>query len=102
MDSINIQTEAQERPVYFIRKSPSPGILFRRLPVVLLLVYYVWILLSAWSMSFLWWWNLEEGLMWTVGGGSFFPVPRVGITAVITRSGFIDQVFYLIFMHGGI
>jgi hypothetical protein len=104
MDSINIQTEAQEKPAYFIRKFPSPSILRRRLPVVLLLLYYVWILLSAWSMSGMWWWSLEEGLMWSHGGpGSFFPIPSVGgIAAVITPANLIDQVFYLIFMHSGI
>ena len=42
--------------------------------------------------------------MWSSGGpGSFFPIPSwPGIAAIIVPGHLIDQVFYLIFMHGGI
>ncbi len=76
----------------------------RRVRVALLLVYYILILAFAWSLSGLWWWSLEEGLMWSSGGpGMFFPIPfPPGMLGVITPAYLVDQVFYLIFMHGGI
>ena len=42
--------------------------------------------------------------MWTSGGpGRFFPIPvPSGMLAVITHGYLVDQVFYLVFMHGGI
>ena len=42
--------------------------------------------------------------MWSSGGpGGFFPLPfPPGIAAVITPGLPIDNVFYLVFMHGGI
>ena len=72
--------------------------------VVALLAYYIWILTSVWSMSGLWLWNPEEGLMWTSGApGRFFPLPaQPGIAAVMSPAYPIDEVFYLVFMHGGI
>lgn len=104
MADTSIQTESQERTRYFVREPLRLGTLLRRLPVAILLVYYVWILLSAWSMSYSWSWSLDEGLTWSSGGpGSFIPIPsRPGYLAVITRAYLIDQIFYLIFMHGGI
>jgi len=76
----------------------------RRVRVALLLVYYILILAFAWSMSGSWWWSLEEGLMWSSGGpGIFFPIPfPPGMAGVITPAYLVDQVFYLVFMHGGI
>ena len=76
----------------------------RRVRVALLLVYYILILTFAWLMSGLWWWNLEEGLMWSSGGpGIFFPIPfPPGMAGVETPAYPVDQVFYLVFMHCGI
>jgi len=77
--------------------------LIRRIVASLVLVYYIWILVSAFSMGG-WWWSLEEGLMWSSGGpGGFFPIPTPpGNLAIITHGYLVDQVFYLIFMHIGI
>ena len=104
MASTNIQTIAQEKPSYFIRKSLSLDNLLRRSPVFLLLVYYVWILFSAWSMSNLWWWSLEDGLVWSSGPpGSFIPIlSGPGNYLYVSSAHLIDQIFYLIFMHYGI
>ncbi len=42
--------------------------------------------------------------MWTSGGpGRFFPIPvPPGVLAVITHGYLVDQIFYIMFMHGGI
>jgi len=55
----------------------------------------------------LWWWSLEEGLMWSFGPGRFFPIPappgaQIFIALGITHGYLVDHVFYLVFMHGGI
>jgi hypothetical protein len=104
MASTGNQTVSHEKPSYIIRRSPNSRILLSRSLVALLLVYYVWILFSAWSMSGHWRWSLERGLYWTSGGpGSFIPIPSgPGVLTVISPANLIDQVFYLIFMHYGI
>jgi len=105
MNNANNQTEPQEKPRYLTKKIPGrKEILVRRLPVALLLIYYLFILFSAWSTSHLWSWSLENGLEWSSGSaGSFFPIPSgPGILTVISPASLIDQVFYLIFMHYGI
>lgn len=104
MTGEDIQTEFREKPIYFIRKSLSPYNLLRRSPAVILLIYYVWILFSAWFLFGFWGWSFENGLIWSSGGpGSFIPIPsEPGHLAVITSGHLIDQVFYLIFMHYGI
>ena len=91
-----------------VKRHVDKAALKRRGAVALLLVYYIWILVSAWSMSKSWWWSLEEGLMWLSGGqGRFFPIPiqpgrQIFIPLDITHGYLVDQVFYLVFMHGGI
>ena len=104
MANTNNQTEPLEEPRYITKKSLSRNILIRRLPIALLLIYYLFILFSAWSTSHLWSWTIENGLQWSSGGaGSFFPIPSgPGILTVISPASLIDQVFYLIFMHCGI
>ncbi len=104
MASLSNQSQDSEKEQYFSVQSLTRSILRHRAPVALALVYYVWILFSAWSMSTLWSWNLEEGLVWTSGGfGMFFPIPiEPGMAAVMTGATIIDQVFYLVFMHSGI
>lgn len=106
MTDTNIQPESRERTRYFIKEPLKSGILLRRLPVAILLVYYAWILLSAWSMSYSWSWSLDEGLTWpSGGGGSFIPIPsrpsNLG-APMVTLASMTDQIFYLIFMHSGI
>jgi hypothetical protein len=104
MANTNNQTEFQDTKGYFTKESPSKVILRNRFPITLLLIYYILILFSAWSMSHMWSWSLENGLVWSSGGaGSFFPIPSgSGALTVITQASLIDQVFYLIFMHYGI
>jgi hypothetical protein len=87
-----------------VRRHMDEAARTRRVRVALLLVYYTLILVFAWSMSRLWWWSLEEGLMWSSGGpGMFFPIPfPPGMAGVITPAYPVDQVFYLVFMHCGI
>jgi len=98
------QFQSPKKEQYFSSQSLNRTLLRRRVPVAIALVYYVWILLSAWSMSILWGWNLEGGLMWTSGGaGRFFPIPLgPGEMTIVTSASIIDQVFYLVFMHSGI
>jgi hypothetical protein len=78
--------------------------LLRRAAVALLLVYYIWILTSAWSMSGMWWWNPEEGLMWSRAGLGFFPIPFMSDigAAVIAPAHPLEQMFYIMFMHCGL
>ncbi len=104
MTSSDNQFQSTEKEQYFSSQSLNRTILRHRAPVAIALVYYVWILYSAWSMSDLWSWNLEDGLIWSSGGfGMFFPIPiEPGMAAVITQAGIIDQVFYLVFIHSGI
>ena len=78
--------------------------LARVIVIVLLLGYYTWILTSAWAMSDLWYWNIEEGLIWIRGGVGFIPFPfrtETGI-AIPSRAHPIIETFYLVFMHNGI
>jgi hypothetical protein len=104
MTSKDDQTKFQEKRGYFIKKSASPNLLLHRLPVLLLLIYYVWILFSAWSMVGFWSWSPDGGLEWSSGGpGSFVPVPsEPGHLMYISKGYLVDQVFYLVFMHSGI
>jgi hypothetical protein len=96
--------EPQERPSVWAREPMTQYILLRRSPVVVLLIYYSWILFSAWSVSYLWGWSFEGGVMWSSGGpGTFFPFPRPpGEATVVTTASLLDQAFYLVFMHSGI
>ena len=86
-----------------IRRHMDRAALIRRVMVALLLVYYIWILISAWFIGG-WWWSLEEGLMWSsLPPGRFLPIPAPsGGYQVFSRAYLIDQIFYLVFMHGGI
>ena len=75
----------------------------RRVAVALLLIYYIWILVSALFLGG-WWWSLEEGLMWaTTGPGRFFPIPSPSGNLMALSHGYlVDEVFYLVFMHCGL
>ncbi|MGD2073081.1 MAG: hypothetical protein PVG65_06295 [Candidatus Thorarchaeota archaeon] len=87
-----------------IMKTPMnpPGKL--RILVALILIYYIWILLSVWSMYGQWWWDLEQGLMWASSDpGQFFPIPKPpGPEAMITQAYPHDHIFYLFFIQSGI
>ena len=87
-----------------VRRHVDRAALIRRVAVALLLVYYIWILTSAWSMSGSWWWSLEEGLMWIyTSPGRFLPIPVPPWGYQVFSQAYpIDEVFYLVFMHGGI
>ncbi len=103
MSESNTQNVESQNQNLLVRRHVDKVALKRRIIVSLLLVYYIWILVSAFSLC-CWWWSLEEGLMWTSGGpGRFFPFPaQPGIAGVLTHGYLVDQVFYLVFMHGGI
>ncbi|MFW9868086.1 MAG: hypothetical protein ACFFEL_00535 [Candidatus Thorarchaeota archaeon] len=104
MTEIRDQIKAKVKTRYFIRESLSKRALLYRSPIVLILIYYVWILISAWNMFDLWGWSLEEGLIWSSGGpGSFIPIPsEPGQMTVVTPGSMIDHIFYLIFIHYGL
>ncbi|MHA1862714.1 MAG: hypothetical protein ACTSWA_03015 [Candidatus Thorarchaeota archaeon] len=104
MTILDNQGVLREKNQYVILQSLDRATLRHRLPGGLVLIYYVWILFSAWFMSGLWSWNIGSGVTWTSGGpGMFFPIPMgPGMLTVITTANIIDQIFYLIFMHNGI
>ncbi|OLS29622.1 MAG: hypothetical protein ThorAB25_15610 [Candidatus Thorarchaeota archaeon AB_25] len=97
-------SESKEKPGFWVREPLTQSLLVRRSPTIVLLIYYIWILFSAWSMSYLWGWSLEGGVMWSSGGpGTFFPFPSPpGEATVVTTASLLDQAFYLVFMHSGI
>jgi hypothetical protein len=103
MSESNTQNVESQNQNLLVRRLIDRAALKRRIIASLVLVYYIWILVSAFSMGG-WWWSLEEGLMWSSGGpGRFFPIPTTpGNLAIITHGYLVDQVFYLIFMHIGI
>jgi len=86
-----------------VRRHVDRAALIRRIVASLVLVYYIWILVSAFSMGG-WWWSLEEGLMWSSSPpGRFFPIPAPpGPYMAISHASLIDNIFYLVFMHCGI
>ena len=86
-----------------VRRHVDRAALIRRVTVALLLVYYIWILVSAFSMGG-WWWSLEEGLMWlSFPPGRFFPIPAPPKGyQTLSHASLVDNIFYLVFMHGGI
>ena len=87
-----------------LRTPINKSAIYRRIPVALILIYYIWILIFAWSIQGLWSWSLERGLWWSSGGpGQFFPIPRPPGIATVESPGYHhDHVFYLLFMHSGI
>jgi hypothetical protein len=103
MSESNTQNVEFQNRNLLVRRHVDRAALLRRVAVAFLLVYYIWILISAWLIGG-WWWSLEEGLMWTSGGpGRFFPLPAPpGIAAVLTHAFLVDNIFYLVFMHCGI
>ena len=103
MNESSTQNMESQNQNLLVKRHVDKAARTRRVAVALLLVYYIWILVSAFSQC-CWWWSLEEGLMWTSGGpGMFFPIPvPPGILAVITHGYLVDQIFYIMFMHGGI
>jgi hypothetical protein len=86
-----------------VRRHVDRAALLRRVTVAAFLAYYIWILTSAFSMGG-WWWSPEEGLMWvSTIPGRFLPIPAPPEGYGVLSYGYpIDQVFYLVFMHGGI
>ena len=104
MTSSGNQGKSPEKKLYFTMQSLDRATLRRHLPAGRVLIYYVWILFSAWFMSGSWSRNIGSGVTWTSGGpGMFFPIPmEAGILAIITTAGIVDQIFYLVFMHNGI
>jgi len=104
MASSITQEKSPEKKQIFTKQSLDRATLRRRLLAGLVLIYYVYILYFAWSMSGQWWWSFGEGLMWSSGGpGMFFPIPMgPGMLAIITSANIVDQIFYLVFMHNGI
>ncbi len=97
------EEQAKEKPRLVVRRLFTRQCMKKRVLVIFFLAYYIWLLWSAYSMRG-WWWEPETGLMWSSGGpGMFFPFPLLpGIAAIITYASPFDQVFYLLFMHGGI
>ena len=77
--------------------------ILRRIPLALIMIYYLWILIFAWLMQNSWWWDLERGLMWSSSNpGQFFPIPKPpGHEMMITLAYPNDQNFYLVFIHNG-
>lgn len=107
----------QNPPTCVILRTPiNKSAILRRIPIALILIYYIWILVFAFSLlvrwdpelglkwSSVWWWDPEQGLIWSSGGpGQFFPIPKSpGMLTVITPAYPHDQIFYLIFMHNWI
>ena len=104
MNESSAQNVDSQNQNLLVKRYVDRAALIRRVAVALLLVYYIWILASAWSMSGSWWWSLEEGLMWiSTIPGRFFPIPAPpGGYWVISHASLVDNVFHLVFMHGGI
>ena len=91
----------QTSPV-FSRRVISKMSLLKRVLVILLLAYFIWILTFAWSWGVNW--SIDFGVHWTSGGpGTLFPIPSPpGNLTVITPAHPIDTLLYLIFMHNGL
>ncbi|MCK4278948.1 MAG: hypothetical protein KAW94_00050 [Candidatus Thorarchaeota archaeon] len=104
MSESNTQNVESQNQNLLVRRLIDRAALKRRIIASLVLVYYIWILTSAWSMIGLWWWSLEEGLMWSSTiPGRFFPIPAPpGGYWVISNGYLVDQVFYIMFMHCGV
>jgi hypothetical protein len=103
MSESNTQNVESQNQNLLVRRHVDKVALIHRVMVALLLVYYIWILVSAFSMDG-WRWSLEEGLMWSSGGpGRFFPISTPpGNLAIMTQAFLVDQAFYIMFMHCGI
>ena len=95
--------EVKEPSTMFVRRNITSGQIIRQTLVTLVLVYYIWLLLSAWN-NVGWWWTPENGVMWAMGfPGQFFPFPlTTGGIAIISHARPQDQLFYTYFMHRGI
>jgi len=104
MTNSETQAQSSDRKQYFTKQPFDMEARGERTPVFMALIYYLWVLYSAWSKSNSWSWNLEEGVVWTSGSaGWFFPIPLdPGMLAVLSPAFITDQIFYLIFMHGGL
>ena len=95
----------QDSHTNLIKRTPiNKSTILRRIPVALILIYYIWILVFAWSMSSSWQWDSEQGLMWSsTPPGQFFPIPRLpGPFQAFSTAYLHDQIFYIIFMHNGL
>lgn len=75
----------------------------KRAPILLLLIYYVWIIGSALSMRD-WWWSTDSGVTWERRNpGLFVPFPLPpGDSWGISYAYPTDQLFYLVFMFRGV
>ena len=100
-----------------IRVPLNKSTILLRIPVALILTYYIWILAFACSLLFPFWWDPEQGLRWSSAWyyreqglmwastphGQFFPIPRSpGPFAALSEAYLHDHIFYLIFMHNWI
>lgn len=103
MSESSTQNVEFQNQTLLVRRHMDRAALIRRIVASLVLVYYIWILVSAFSMGG-WWWSLEEGLMWTSSiPGRFLPIPAPPEGYWVISHGYlVDQVFYLFFMHIGI
>jgi hypothetical protein len=103
MSESNTQNVESQNQNLLVRRHVDRAALIRRVAVALLLVYYIWILISAWIIGG-WWWSFEEGLMWSgLPPGRFLPIPAPsGGYLALSHGYLVDQVFYLMFMHCGI
>lgn len=103
MSESSTQNVEFQNQTLLVRRHVDRAALIRRIVASLVLVYYIWILVSAFSMGG-WWWSLEEGLMWSSTiPGRFLPIPAPpGGYWIISPGYLVDQVFYLMFMHCGI
>ncbi|MFW9889202.1 MAG: hypothetical protein ACFFER_13535 [Candidatus Thorarchaeota archaeon] len=74
----------------------------KRTPVLILLIYYIWIIVSAFSMRD-WWWSTDSGVTWERRNpGLFVPFPLPpGDTWGLSFAYPTDQLFYLVFMFRG-
>ncbi len=99
-NTLNVEFRNQN---LLVRRHVDRAARIRRVMVALILVYYIWILISAWFIGG-WWWSLEEGLMWSsLPPGRFLPIPAPsGGYQALSHGYLIDQVFYIMFIHCGI
>ncbi len=103
MNESSIQNVESQNQNPLVKRHVDRAALIRRVMAAALLAYYIWILTSAWS-NVGWRWSPEEGLMWiSTIPGRFLPIPAPpGGYWVLSHASLVDNIFYLVFMHGGI
>ena len=95
-------TNSEETTESWVREPLTKDLLFRRSPILMIMVYYIVALGGSWIVSGHWRWSFERGLEWNSGGpGTLLPFPSFpGAATVITPALLLDQIFYLFFIHG--